>query len=140
VHRDDLDGMAQVTKSVSTPILADESVWTVRNLPELLRLGAMDMVNIKLAKTGGLREAFELGRVAAQNGVKVIVGCMVESHVGVASAAALASALTGSAPGSGAAQDLDAGLWLSRSPVRGGVTYDRDMVHLTQLPARASNR
>ena len=131
VAMDDLDALEFVTRHVNTPILADEAVWTTRDLTEVIRRHAADMVNIKLAKTGGLREALRMAELARHNDVAVIVGCMMESHVGISAAASLACALeaTGAATRS-TAHDLDAGLWMKRSPVTGGAAYRRDVVHL----------
>jgi L-alanine-DL-glutamate epimerase-like enolase superfamily enzyme len=132
VHQDDLAGLAFVTARVATPVLADESVWTRRDLRQVVTERAADMVNIKLAKTGGLREALALARLAEECGIGVLVGCMSETHVGIAAAAAFASALaTG---GATAAQDLDAGLWLTASPVDGGVAYDAESIALSEVP------
>lgn len=133
VHRDDIEGLAYVTAHTSTPIVADEAVWRRRHLAELLTRNAVSGINIKLAKTGGLREALALGRMAEENGVDVFVGCMSESHVGIASAAAVASAL-GTRGRLIGAQDLDAGLWLTESPVTGGVHYDAEAIALPDRP------
>ena len=54
VARWDLDGLAWVSDRVQVPILADESVFGVRDLVEVIRRRAADMVNVKLAKCGGL--------------------------------------------------------------------------------------
>ena len=53
----DLAGLAQVTSAVDTPVMADESVFGVRDLVELIRRRAADLVNVKLAKCGGLTAA-----------------------------------------------------------------------------------
>jgi L-Ala-D/L-Glu epimerase len=132
VKRDDIEGLAYVTSLVDTPIMADEAVWTTRDLREVIRLRAADMVNIKLAKSGGLREAFALASLARENGVDAIVGCMAESHVGISAAAALASAMARDA--GAMAHDLDGGMLLVRNPVEGGVGYDRDRVMLSDSP------
>ncbi len=125
-----LDDLAAVTRRVDTPVLADESVWTTHDLNEIIARRGADMINVKLAKAGGMTEALRLVAAAAANDMGVVVGCMMESHVGIASAAALVSAL---APADVArAQDLDAGLWLRSSPVVGGVRYHHDTV----VPAR----
>ena len=50
----DLDGLAWVTARVGTPVMADESVYGVRDLVEVIRRRAADLVNVKLAKCGGL--------------------------------------------------------------------------------------
>jgi L-Ala-D/L-Glu epimerase len=134
VHRDDIEGLAFVTGHVATPIVADESVWTRRDLREILRSHAADMVNIKLAKTGGLREARALASMAREHGIDVMVGCMSEGYVGIAAAAALASALDHGAPEGRKSHDLDGGPWLTESAVRGGVAYDGERVVLEAAP------
>lgn len=116
----DIEGLATVRAAVGTRILADESVWDTRDLREVLRCEAADDVNIKLAKTGGLTQARSMIGIAREAGVGVLVGCMMESHVAVAASAALATTLE---TATATAQDLDAGLWLSASPVVGGLTY-----------------
>jgi L-alanine-DL-glutamate epimerase-like enolase superfamily enzyme len=133
VHRDDVEGLAFVTAQVATPVLADESVWTRRDLREVMTQRAADLVNIKLAKTGGLREALALARLASECGVGVLVGCMSETHVGIAAAAALASALAVT-DGPTVPQDLDAGLWLTASPVEGGIAYEGESITLPEVP------
>ena len=116
----DVEGLAAVRAAVDTRVLADEAVWDTRDLLEVLRCSAADDVNIKLAKTGGLSEALAMVDIARGAGLGVVVGCMMESHVAVAASAALATTLDVTTSG---AQDLDAGLWLSASPVTGGLTY-----------------
>lgn len=121
----DLDALAAVTAAVGTPIMADESVRTARDVRVVADRGAADLVNIKLAKTGGLAEAFVAAEVARTAGLGVVIGCMMESHVGVTAAAHLAAAV---APD--VVHDLDAALWLRSSPVVGGVALSGDMLEL----------
>ncbi|TDD21279.1 dipeptide epimerase [Kribbella turkmenica] len=125
----DLDGMAWVTDRVSTPILADESVYGVRDLVAVIRHGAADMVNVKLAKCGGLAPARTLLELAREHGIRTIVGSMMEGPVGVGAAAALVSAYPTSA-----VNDLDAAWWLREPPVAGGIRYDGPMIHLPSAP------
>ncbi|RBQ18389.1 dipeptide epimerase [Spongiactinospora rosea] len=125
----DVEGLAAVRAAVTTPVLADESVWNLRDLRQVIRYGAADAINVKLAKSGGITEARRMLALAAEAGLGVMAGCMMESHVGIAASAALAATLTGTA-----AQDLDAGLWLTRSPVSGGIEYDGDLVRLSPAP------
>ena len=47
----------------------------------------MDGINIKLAKCGGLREALRMIAVARAHGMMVMVGCMIESSLGITAAA-----------------------------------------------------
>jgi L-alanine-DL-glutamate epimerase-like enolase superfamily enzyme len=121
-----LDDLALVTKHVETPVLADESVWTMHDLNELLARRCADLINVKLAKTGGISEALRMIAAATENDLGVVIGCMMESHVGIAAAAAVASTLA--TVDVARAQDLDAGLWLRSSPVVGGATYRQDVV------------
>lgn len=128
----DLAGMAAVAARVGTPVLADESVHTEDDLHEVIRRSAAAMVNLKLAKTGGIQVARRMAWTAAEHGIGVIVGCMMEGSVGVGSAAALAASLEG--PDAARAHDLDAGLWQVRSPVGGGIRYSDGHVLLSPLP------
>jgi L-alanine-DL-glutamate epimerase-like enolase superfamily enzyme len=125
----DLDAMAWVTDRVGTPILADESVYGVRDLVNVIRLGAADLVNVKLAKCGGLGPARTLLELAREHGLGTIVGSMMESQVGVGAAAALVSAYPTTA-----VNDLDAAWWLRESPVIGGIRYDGSLIHLPSGP------
>ena len=132
VRARDLDGMAAVTARVGTPVLADESVRTVDDVHEVIRRRAAGLVNIKLAKAGGLTEARRIARTAAEHGLGVVIGCMMESAVGVGAAAALAASLTG--VDVERTHDLDAGLWQASAPVLGGIRYDGSRVHLSARP------
>ena len=125
----DLDGMAWVTDRVGTPILADESVYGVRDLVAVIRQGAADLVNVKLAKCGGLGPARTLLELAREHGLGMIVGSMMESHVGVGAAAALVSAYPTTA-----VNDLDAAWWLREAPVAGGIRYEGSLIHLPAAP------
>lgn len=124
----DLDALAAVTAAVDTPIMADESVRTAQDVRDIAVRGAAGLVNVKLAKTGGLHEALACVQAARSAGLGVIVGCMMESHVGVAAAAHLAAAVVPDV-----VHDLDAASWLRRSPVTGGLTADAEW--LTLAPA-----
>jgi L-alanine-DL-glutamate epimerase-like enolase superfamily enzyme len=70
------------------PLIADESVHHPQDVPPLA--GAVDGINIKLAKSGGLREARQLIVLARSLGMQVMLGCMVESSVAITAAAHLA--------------------------------------------------
>jgi L-alanine-DL-glutamate epimerase-like enolase superfamily enzyme len=129
VDRHDLDGLAWVSDRVGVPILADEAVFGVRDLVEVIRRRAADLVNVKLAKSGGIAAARTLLDLAAAHGMGTLVGSMMETQVGVGAAASLVAAY-----GTTAVSDLDAAWWLASSPVRGGVRYDRDRVHLPDGP------
>ncbi|GAA5147769.1 dipeptide epimerase [Nocardioides marinquilinus] len=125
----DVLGLAHVTAHVETPVMADESLFTLEDLVEIVRLDAADLVNVKLAKCGGLTPALELLRVAGLHGFGTMVGSMMESHVGLGAAASLVAAV-----GTTALPDLDAAWWATASPYVGGPTYDRDRLVLPATP------
>ena len=129
VAGDDVEGLAWVRARVDLPIMADESVYGMRDLDRVLRLDAADMVNVKLAKCGSLGVARDLLGKAADHGVGTIVGSMMESHIGVGAAASLVAACQTSAT-----SDLDAAWWAARSPVVGGLVYESPTVVLPSSP------
>jgi L-alanine-DL-glutamate epimerase-like enolase superfamily enzyme len=125
----DIAGLAWVSDRVETPILADEAVFGIRDLTEVIRQRAADMVNVKLAKCGGLTAARTLLDLARAHGLGTMIGSMMESPVGIGAAASLAAAY-----GTSEVNDLDAAWWLATSPVSGGVTYDGDTLTLPDAP------
>jgi L-alanine-DL-glutamate epimerase-like enolase superfamily enzyme len=84
---EDLDGLAAVTAQSDIPVIADESCVTSLDIPPLV--GKVDGINIKLAKCGSLREALRMIAIARAHGLMVMVGCMIESSLGVTAAAHL---------------------------------------------------
>ena len=82
---EDFDGLAAVTAQAEMPVIADESCKVVADIPPLV--GKVDGINIKLAKCGGLREALRMIAVARAHGLMVMVGCMIESSLGITAAA-----------------------------------------------------
>ena len=77
-------GLADIRNKVATPIMADESVQTMEDLLEIIRLEAADYINIKLMKCGGIFPAVQMAKVAESAGVIAQIGSMVESSVGSA--------------------------------------------------------
>ncbi len=129
VPADDLAGLAAVTAAVDTPVMADESVFGLRDLSEVIERGAADLVNIKLAKCGGLATAVAMIRLARAHGIGFIVGSMMEGPIGVGAAASLVAAF-----GSTLTSDLDAAWWLAGRPVVGGILYDGSTIVLPAGP------
>jgi o-succinylbenzoate synthase len=129
VAHGDLDGLAWVSQRVDTPIMADEAVFGIRDLVEVIRRRAADMVNVKLAKCGGLEPARTLLGLAEAQGMGTILGSMMEGPIGVGAAASLAAA-----HGTTAVPDLDAAWWLRAAAVDGGIRYDGATVRLPDAP------
>jgi L-alanine-DL-glutamate epimerase-like enolase superfamily enzyme len=81
----DLRGTAWVHERVNLPIIADENCLRLHDVPKLQ--GIFDGINIKLMKCTGLREAMKMVSTARACGMKVMMGCMIESSVGISAAA-----------------------------------------------------
>jgi L-alanine-DL-glutamate epimerase-like enolase superfamily enzyme len=71
------------------PVVVDEGCHDLSDVAPAARYA--DGINVKLAKSGGLREAVRMIHAARALGLRVMLGCMVESQLGVAPAAAIAS-------------------------------------------------
>ncbi|MGH7720480.1 MAG: dipeptide epimerase [Gemmatimonadaceae bacterium] len=87
----DVEGLRFVRERSPLPIIADESCVVSSDIPRLL--GAVDGINIKLAKCGGLREALRMIATARSHDLLVMMGCMIETSLGITAAAHMASLL-----------------------------------------------
>ena len=105
------------------PIVTDEDSLTARDLPKLY--GCVDGVNVKLVKTGGIRGALKMIHTARALGMKIMLGCMVESQIS-ASAAAHISPLVDWA-------DIDGPFLVKEDPFD-GISYDRGKIVLPDGP------
>ncbi len=63
------------------PIMADESVHDSRDVLNLI--DKVDAINIKLMKSGGILEALRMASIAQKAGMKIMVGCMIETQIGI---------------------------------------------------------
>ncbi len=77
-----IDQMAEVTRRVDTPIMADESAWTPQDVIEIVQKKAADMVSIYTTKPGGIFKAKQVAAVAEAAGLKCNVNGSVETGVG----------------------------------------------------------
>ncbi|WP_370850972.1 mandelate racemase/muconate lactonizing enzyme family protein [Megasphaera sp.] len=125
----DFDGLKEVTDNVMTDIMADEAAFSTRDVFRLLSMRACDLINIKLMKAGGLAPAAQIAAMAEASGVGCMMGCMLESKVGITAAAALSAG-----KGIIIKNDLDAADLMAADPIRGGITYEKDELLLPDAP------
>jgi len=88
----DVKGMKNITQFSNIPILADESVFSVADAERLIDEKACNMLNIKLAKTGGILEAKKIKALADEAGLPCMIGCMAEAPIGMVAATSFALA------------------------------------------------
>ena len=105
------------------PLIADESAITARDVPGLA--GCVSGVNVKLAKCGGIRRALEMIHTARAHGMLVMLGCMVETSLGISAAAQISGLVD--------FVDLDGAMLLADDPYAGPV-YDNGRILLPEEP------
>lgn len=123
VPREDLAGLRWVRERSGIPVFADESAHQLRDLAALA--GCVDGVNLKLMKTGGLREMLRMIHAARALGLKVMLGSMVESSLALSAAAQLAPLAD--------YLDLD-GHWLLADDPFAGAPLERGVIALSERP------
>ena len=77
-----IDQMAEVTRRVDTPIMADESAWTPQDAIEIVQKRAADLISLYTTKPGGIFNAKKVAAVAEAAGLKCNVNGSVETGVG----------------------------------------------------------
>jgi len=130
VRGDDIEGMKFVTERIHTPVMADESSFGPKEAIELIRMRAADIINIKLMKTGGISNAIKIADIAGIYSVDCMIGCMLESSIGVAAAAHIAVAKSSVIT----KIDLDTPSLMQYDPVTSGVKFNNAEITITDVP------
>ena len=122
------EGLASLRTKVNLPICADESVFDHKDALKLVKMEAVDYLNIKLGKAGGIHIGLKINAIAEAAGMKCMIGCFAESRLGLSAAAHLAMARPNIS-----FIDLDSCYHFKTDPVIGGLTFDDKIGGLLNL-------
>jgi L-alanine-DL-glutamate epimerase-like enolase superfamily enzyme len=125
VSAKNMKGLAEVRKNSPIPVMADESVHSPEDTLRVIQAEAVDIINIKLMKTGGILKARKIASVAEAAGVPCMIGCMGETEVGIAAGAHFAAAIK-----SVQYADLDSDLMNKDKIVKKGGTIVKDSMRI----------
>lgn len=123
LKHDDWEGMRRIHHECVLPVIADEACQSESDIERCA--SCFSGINIKLAKAGGLTPARRMITRARQLGLRVMVGCMCESSVGISATAQLLPLLDDA--------DLDGALLLA-ADIADGVAINSGRVTLSEQP------
>ena len=118
-----IDDIAWLSDNSPLPLVADESIQRINDLEKVKNI--YSGINIKLMKSTGLNEAFKMIKKAKDLGLKIMIGCMVETSCAVAAAAHLSSLVDWI--------DLDGPL-LIKNDNFSGLSYKKGKIEINDLP------
>jgi muconate cycloisomerase len=121
----ELDAMAEVRRGIGVPLMADESIRTVRDAMEVIRRGAADIANVYVTEAGGLLNASRIFTLCEAAGMPCMIGSMPEFGIGTAAQIHLGLAMPNLGPDSDTCGVLYHAEDLLTSPLRieGGFAY-----------------
>ncbi|MEN9579902.1 MAG: hypothetical protein RJA70_2911 [Pseudomonadota bacterium] len=125
--RGDWEGLGKVRHDTGLLVAADESADNVRSLQGLIRANCIDVVNLKITKTG-LTGAIQMAQMARGAGLKLMIGGMVESQLTMSVSACLAAGMGGVE-----FVDLDTPLFMRDAPLRGGYLQKGSELDVTRI-------
>lgn len=117
-------------QELSVPLMLDESVHNAHDASAAVKLGAADLINIKLAKSGGFAGATAINAIAAAAGIGCMVGCNAETRLGTAASAHFIAAHANVRYG-----DVDSFMLLEETDwLTGGFEADGETLTLSNRP------
>lgn len=125
----DIDGLKYVTDNVETRILADEAVFGPTDAFKIIEKRAADLINIKLMKCGGINNAIKIYNLAENMGIRCMMGCMLESRIGITAAASFAVSRSNMIKA-----DLDTMLLFAQDSVIGGASIRGNEIIINDSP------
>lgn len=118
VVRTDIEGLAELRRGSTIPIMADESLFDEHDALRLVAAGACDYFNIKLAKAAGIWTALKINAIGEAAHIPCMLGCMTDAGIAITAAVHLAGARDNVV-----FADLDGADMLAVDPVAGGLSY-----------------
>jgi L-alanine-DL-glutamate epimerase-like enolase superfamily enzyme len=125
VPAENMKDLVNVRKNSPIPIMADESVHSPEDALRLIQAEAVDLINIKLMKSGGILKGRKIADIAEAAGIPCMIGCMGESEIGIAAGAHLAAAVKNIQYA-----DLDSDILLKDKLVEKGGTKVKDSMRI----------
>jgi L-alanine-DL-glutamate epimerase-like enolase superfamily enzyme len=92
IEAKNISGLARIKRNSPIPVMADESVHSPSDAMRLIKANAVDLINIKLMKSGGIHNAAKIAALAEAADVPCMIGCMGESTIGITAAVHFAAA------------------------------------------------
>ena len=129
VKAHDYEGLKYVTERSYVPVLADEAVFSPEDAMTIMKMGAADLINIKLMKCGGLYNALKIASAAEVFGVQCMIGCMLEAKISVNAAVHLCCAKNVITK-----VDLDGPVLCSEDPILGGAVFNEKEITVSDAP------
>jgi L-alanine-DL-glutamate epimerase-like enolase superfamily enzyme len=127
IAADDIEGLKYIKERVQTPLLADEAIFSLKDARKVLEMQAVDFINIKLAKAGGISQALKLADLSKEFDTKCMIGCMLEGPISVAAGVHVASAKADIIT----MLDLDAISLLASHPVKTNIVFNESDIILS---------
>jgi L-alanine-DL-glutamate epimerase-like enolase superfamily enzyme len=129
------DGLKRLRERSPIAIMADESIFDAHDAFWLAQMGAVDYINIKLAKSAGLHGALKINTISAAAGIQCMLGGMSETLIGVSAGAHLICACSNIT-----LHDLDSPFHFNENPVTGGVDFQPNgTVTLSDAPGHGAD-
>ncbi len=122
----DIEGLRQITRESTIAILADEAVFTLEDAKKVVEGTAADLINIKLMKCGGISKAIEIIEYCRDNGVKCMMGSMLEGPTSISLTAQLVMAYSDAF----SHIDLDSPLLYKKIPTGTGLQFFNNTITL----------
>jgi L-alanine-DL-glutamate epimerase-like enolase superfamily enzyme len=117
------DLLGEVRRTADVPVMADESCLDATDAFALAAGRQVDMLNVKLMKSGGIAGALRIGAVAEAAGLQVMTGCMDESALGIAAGLHFTLACPAVT-----CADLDGHIGLTGDPAAGGLRLENGVL------------